>query len=70
MYDIKEMRPEAVQVAHLILAVSEELQRPLIVSDYHKDDYSSQYLQMKGDQSDVVYRNASELISLEMLMIH
>lgn len=31
MYDIKEMRPEAVQVAHLILFASEELQKLLTV---------------------------------------
>ena len=39
MYDIKEMRPEAVQVAHLILFASEELQKAFDrLPDYHKDD--------------------------------
>ena len=49
MYDIKEMRPEAVQVAHLILFA------------YHKDDSVIRHTRSANeyeDQGDVVYRNA------------
>ena len=62
MYDIKEMRPEAVQVAHLILFASEELQKAFDrLPDYHKDDSVIRHTRSANeyeDQGDVVYRNA------------
>lgn len=62
MYDIKEMRPEAVQVAHLILFASEELQKAFErLPDYHKDDSAIRHTRSANeyeDQGDVVYRNA------------
>ena len=62
MYDSKEMRPEAVQVAHLILFASEELQKAFDrLPDYHKDDSVIRHTRSANeyeDQGDVVYRNA------------
>lgn len=62
MYDIKEMRSEAVQVAHLILFASEELQKAFDrLPDYHKDDSVIRHTRSANeyeDQGDVVYRNA------------
>ena len=62
MYDITEMRPEAVQVAHLILFASEELQKAFDrLPDYHKDDSVIRHTRSANeyeDQGDVVYRNA------------
>ena len=62
MYDIKEMSPEAVQVAHLILFASEELQKAFDrLPDYHKDDSVIRHTRSANeyeDQGDVVYRNA------------
>ena len=62
MYDIKETRPEAVQVAHLILFASEELQKAFDrLPDYHKDDSVIRHTRSANeyeDQGDVVYRNA------------
>jgi len=62
LYDIKEMRPEAVQVAHLILFASEELQKAFDrLPDYHKDDSVIRHTRSANeyeDQGDVVYRNA------------
>jgi len=62
MYDIKEMHPEAVQVAHLILFASEELQKAFDrLPDYHKDDSVIRHTRSANeyeDQGDVVYRNA------------
>ena len=62
MYDIKEMCPEAVQVAHLILFASEELQKAFDrLPDYHKDDSVIRHTRSTNeyeDQGDVVYRNA------------
>ena len=66
MYDISEMRPEAGQMAHLILFASEELQKAFDrLPDYHKDDSVIEHTRATNeyeDQGDVVYRNALSTI--------
>ena len=72
MYDIAEMRPEAGQMAHLILFASEELQKAFEhLPDYHKDDSvidhtraTNEYEDRGDDALSTIFRNVTDPIEV------